>query len=662
MESEELKNATEQDFAAPDRTGEFVDFDDADVDHPYLQDQPVGNHGLKQDGKKLLVPICEPGSGQVLGWEEIRAVTENGEIKWEKKTAAGTPKKGNGLLVGWIKDEVILVAEGYRTAASIFECSGYGCYVSFGSANIVPLGKKLRELCPRHRILFCGDNDEVGRKVAAEAAEAVQGNTVFPEFPIRFGKETKDFNDLHYQAGAEEVKHQIEAAVSICVVPPQPEPDPESQEYPWEVLAPGYAACMEDLAASCGSAPEPAAIYGFPILQSLLGRMVVFCPSRSHYVKPIDWFLDIRESGSGKTPILKLLTAPLREIEKSIAKTYKQELAEWKKISPKEQGERPWRRVLVLDGATIESLRDRLVDGHGGLLWSFEEGSAFFTGQGQYKKGGDDRENLQKLFDGNAFNIARVGDVFAIPESAVSIVGGTQPKTLRYCLQKNNDLMMMDGTLFRFQLYYESQSYYPKKEGGWSEKSQQYWEYLVCEIVKWADDRYRNWRTELGNEVPLYIRFDPEAQHFFHVFEEKVLAERFRLDDEGTFQFSNFIPKAITHLISTAGMLHIIKAIDSGVGIDKAGPISKETVVGAAKIILFHLGQAAEFFAEVFSDQKGEGDRSGDRTSTQEVIRRTLLIKAGDRGDRGDRFFQERRKIRKRNKTFNIFCSSNINP
>ncbi|HSN23520.1 MAG TPA: DUF3987 domain-containing protein, partial [Methylomicrobium sp.] len=487
----------------------------------------------------------------------------------------------------------------------IFECTGYGCYVAFGSANIVPLGQNLCRLNPRSRILFCGDDDEAGRKVALEAAKTVNGSALFPVFPVNFGRNTKDFNDLHYQAGAEEVQRQIDAGVSACVVPPQPEPEPEPPEYPWEVLSPRYAACMEDLAASCGSAPGPAAIYGFPILKSLLGRMVVFCPSRSHYVKPIDWFLDIRESGSGKTPVLKLLTSPLREIERSIAKAYRQELAERKKLSSRDQGERPWRRVFVLDGATIESLRDRLADGHGGLLWSFEEGSAFFTGQGQYKKGGDDRESLQKLFDGNAFNIARVGDVFVIPENAVSVVGGTQPKTLRYCLQKNNDLMMMDGTLFRFQLYYDPQSYYPKKEGGWSEKNQQYWEYLVCEIVKWADDRYRNWRTELGKETPLYIPFDPEAQHFYHLFEEKVLAERFRLDDEGGFQFSNFIPKAITHLISTAGILHIIKAIDSGVGIDQAGPIRKETVVGAARIILFHLGQAVEFFAEVFSGQKG---------------------------------------------------------
>lgn len=82
MDQKRQKNAQVLTFATPDLTAEFAAFPDASDDHPYLLAQPVRSHGLKQNDRgNLLVPVCVPASGRVVGWEEIKPLRDNpGEV------------------------------------------------------------------------------------------------------------------------------------------------------------------------------------------------------------------------------------------------------------------------------------------------------------------------------------------------------------------------------------------------------------------------------------------------------------------------------------------------------------------------------------------------------------------------------------------------------
>jgi putative DNA primase/helicase len=116
--------------------------------------------------------------------------------------------------------EVLIVAEGYATAASVHEATGRPVAVAFDAGNLAHVAKTLHAQYPAALIVVAGDDDRAthastgknpGRDKASAAARAVQGLAVFPE-PLPEGG--SDFNDLHQAAGLEAVRACIEAAIA----------------------------------------------------------------------------------------------------------------------------------------------------------------------------------------------------------------------------------------------------------------------------------------------------------------------------------------------------------------------------------------------------------------------------------------------------------------
>lgn len=102
---------------------------------------------------------------------------------------------------------VVLVAEGYATAASLHEATGYPAAVAFDAGNLAQVAKALRQQYPAALLVLCGDDDaqtfartgsNPGHDKATAAARAVQGLAVFPEALPEGGT---DFNDLHQYIG-----------------------------------------------------------------------------------------------------------------------------------------------------------------------------------------------------------------------------------------------------------------------------------------------------------------------------------------------------------------------------------------------------------------------------------------------------------------------------
>lgn len=104
---------------------------------------------------------------------------------------------GGGLagLFWWIgaKTEKVLIAEGYATAATLHEESGYRVYMAFTANNLMTVGRIVSAKLPAAELVFCADNDtktpgNPGLTKATEAAEAIGGSVTAP--PIH-----GDFND-----------------------------------------------------------------------------------------------------------------------------------------------------------------------------------------------------------------------------------------------------------------------------------------------------------------------------------------------------------------------------------------------------------------------------------------------------------------------------------
>jgi putative DNA primase/helicase len=85
------------------------------------------------------------------------------------------------------KINIFGVAEGYATAASVHQATGWPVAVAFDAGNLKPVCEALRRLYPDARLVVCGDDDHAnpknpGRAKAQAAAAAVGGVALWPDF------------------------------------------------------------------------------------------------------------------------------------------------------------------------------------------------------------------------------------------------------------------------------------------------------------------------------------------------------------------------------------------------------------------------------------------------------------------------------------------------
>jgi phage/plasmid primase-like uncharacterized protein/RecA-family ATPase len=115
--------------------------------------------------------------------------------------------------------EPLCIAEGYATAASIYEATGYPAVVAFDAGNLQHVAAAMRAKYPQAQLVICADNDiadgrpNVGLEKAREAAKAIGARIAVPELD---GAKC-DFNDLAETKGLEAVKLAIEAQLSAPV-------------------------------------------------------------------------------------------------------------------------------------------------------------------------------------------------------------------------------------------------------------------------------------------------------------------------------------------------------------------------------------------------------------------------------------------------------------
>ena len=197
---------------------------------PYLGRKGVQPHGVRfaADGW-LLVPVRD-AAGVLCNLQRIAPAkpTDGGPDKLFLK---GGRKSGLWHLIGDVASTtsdgaapgVVLMAEGYATAASLYESTGRPVAVAFDAGNLAHVAKALRTLYPAALLVLCGDDDlrtlartgnNPGRDKATAAARAVRGLAVFPD---GLPDGCSDFNDLHQHhggaAGLEAVRCIVNGAI-----------------------------------------------------------------------------------------------------------------------------------------------------------------------------------------------------------------------------------------------------------------------------------------------------------------------------------------------------------------------------------------------------------------------------------------------------------------
>jgi phage/plasmid primase-like uncharacterized protein len=109
---------------------------------------------------------------------------------------------------------VVVIAEGYATAATLAEHGKVPTLAAYDSGNLLSVATSIRERWPDKAIVIAGDDDHglennPGREKALAAAEAVAGVAIFPNFSAEQRPQGfTDFNDLAIQ-NPEVVSRQV---------------------------------------------------------------------------------------------------------------------------------------------------------------------------------------------------------------------------------------------------------------------------------------------------------------------------------------------------------------------------------------------------------------------------------------------------------------------
>jgi putative DNA primase/helicase len=162
----------------------------ASPDHPYLARKGIEAHGARVSGDgRLMVPLYTP-EGNIASLQYIDA--DGGKLYH-----SGGQTGGCYWMVGTMDEPgAVYVAEGFATAATIYEVTGRPCVVAYSASNLVPVTGTLRD---KHgisqEIVIVADNDAsgVGQKYADQASAKHGARVVMP--PV-----SGDAND-YVQAG-----------------------------------------------------------------------------------------------------------------------------------------------------------------------------------------------------------------------------------------------------------------------------------------------------------------------------------------------------------------------------------------------------------------------------------------------------------------------------
>ena len=164
--------------------------------HPYLTRKRIKQHGAIVDEGDLHIRIIN-NKGKVVGTQFI---DESGK----KKFNYGLDYKGCFHVVGGPIQDKCYIAEGFATAASVFEATGTPCVHALNASNITNVITALKEVKPETRFIVAGDNDQAGIKACEQAFKDHGVECVLPD------SEGLDWNDVYIARGAEDTRKKLE--------------------------------------------------------------------------------------------------------------------------------------------------------------------------------------------------------------------------------------------------------------------------------------------------------------------------------------------------------------------------------------------------------------------------------------------------------------------
>lgn len=584
--------------------------------HKYLQAKCVSPHGVRTNGFELVIPMYSDGNL----WS-IQTINPAGRKRFHK----GGKKQGCYYPLGKL-DDVICLTEGFATAATIREVTGYAVACCFDAGNLKPVAVSMRKKYPDIKIIICADNDQyseinTGFLEATKTAYEVNSYLAIPEFNNTKTKPT-DFNDLYRLEGKEPVIKIIKDSLSAN------QPGAAFNELkvfsddllpvlcpPYDALPKEITPWVKDVSARVGCAPDFLIVCVLTILSSLLGRKVVIKPKRLD-----DWAVVANLFGAivgrpstKKSPALNESTYFINNLERSarkenaeklnlhkaeiklskieeksinteamkLAKTSKDKAVRMLADREAENIQRPVEKRLIVHDTTVEKLAVLMADNPNGLLTIRDEIAGLLSTLDRDDKAVDRAFYLQ-MFNGNqSYSYDRIcRESVNIPHCIGSILGGIQPAKLKRYLMPtpsgNND----DGLLQRIQLMvYPDAIISTGKDRSPDIKAKS----RLTSVFEYFSDLPET----PDNELPEALNFTSEAQEIFYEWESENIG---KAEKEKCPAMESHLSKYPALISSLALIIHLSDE-------QQITPVNDESLLKAIGLVEYFESHARRIYA-----------------------------------------------------------------
>ncbi len=292
----------------------------ATAEHPYLQRKGILPYDTKTcDDGALLVPLYGFDDDKNAVLVNLQRIFPNGD----KRFLPGGKIKG----VFWFNEDLtdasrIVVCEGFATAASIAEATGYQVFAAMSCHNLRTVAEVVKNAWPNKTLIIAADNDRrtkgnPGLGYAQEAARAVGALLAVPSFEE--DEVGSDFNDLATLRGKDAVKSAIETAPLVPEEPWAELHDLTEDEKPWPYPVDALPGIIRE-------AVEEVARYSQAPLAMVGSSALATCAAASQHLVDVErapmlrgpvslYFLTIAESGERKSTVDGYFSQPIRRYE-----------------------------------------------------------------------------------------------------------------------------------------------------------------------------------------------------------------------------------------------------------------------------------------------------------------------------------------------------------
>ncbi len=154
----------------------------ADRCNVYLRRKKIQPNGAKTGGTTnlqgvLILPVFKFSEQKGLELVNVQFIAPDGE----KRFLSGGQKKACFWWLGK-KTSTILIAEGFATAASLYESTGNQVFIAYDAGNLIHVARIVRAKNPTSEIIIAGDNDVsgTGQTAARAAALAISCKYIIP--------------------------------------------------------------------------------------------------------------------------------------------------------------------------------------------------------------------------------------------------------------------------------------------------------------------------------------------------------------------------------------------------------------------------------------------------------------------------------------------------